>query len=145
VYGLGAASLTCRTTITRALPAVLTALSGAVTSVASKKEPAVIDNAVTALAKVIYHVYDGAGQEGQPASSAAAIPVDHLRSIGAPLRRDLMNVFLSRLPLQNDEEEARVSLQVRNHRIPISVVLLTSTAQGFILIEWPRAAVVYVD
>jgi hypothetical protein len=110
VYGLGASSLTCRAALLGALPAVLGALSSATSSAASKKEPAVADNAVTALAKVIYHVYDGAGGGIHPDGTPASL--EALRAAGAPPRKDLMRAFVARLPLRHDDEEARVSLQV---------------------------------
>lgn len=110
VYGLGAASLSCRQSILRALPAVLGALHAATLSAAAKSDPAVADNAITALAKLVYHVYDGAGDEQRP--DVAPASVEQLRAVGAPPRRDLIAAFLARLPLKHDEDEARVSLQL---------------------------------
>lgn len=110
VYGLGAASLSCRQATLRALPAVLGALHGATLSAAAKNDPAVADNAITALAKLVYHVYDGAGGGVRP--DVAPASAEQLRAAGAPPRRDLIAAFLARLPLRHDEEEARVSLQL---------------------------------
>lgn len=110
VYGLGAASLSCRQTTLRSLPTVLAALQGATQGAAAKADPCVTDNAVTALAKIIYHVYDGMGGTQRPDVSPAT--PDQLRAVAAPPRLDLMRAFLARLPLRHDEDEARISLQL---------------------------------
>lgn len=110
VYGLGAASLSCRQAVLRALPAVLGALYGAATGAAARKDPAVADNATTALAKLVYHAYDGSGGGQRP--DVAPATAAQLQAAGAPPRRDLIGAFLGRLPLKHDEEEARVSLQL---------------------------------
>ena len=110
MYGLGAAAHSCRQTTLRGLPSVLAALHGATQSAAAKKDPCVVDNAITALGKIIYHIYDGHG-DGYRLDVAPA-SAEQLLAVHAPPRKDLVAAFLARLPLQHDEAEARVSLQL---------------------------------
>jgi len=73
----------------------------------------VTDNAVTALAKITYHVYDGMGGT-QPARLFLPATPDQLRAVAAPPRLDLMRAFSgSPAPAEHERgQSAHIFLQL---------------------------------